>query len=81
VSIHLQEENIPEVTIENITKLRVIIKKLKQTHKIYLLVSKNHDIRNPIVRMLKEEALSEINFQSVEGAVAVLRQLNCGVHL
>lgn len=67
---------------EEITKVREIIIKTLATRRIYLLEKKGHD-HDGLFNMLKEVIGPEftIPYNSVEGAVAILRQLSCGIHL
>lgn len=61
--------------------MRGVVKQLAENYNVYLLVSRKKNMRNPLVTVLKEAGATEIEYDSTEGAVAVLRQLNCGTHL
>lgn len=67
---------------EDVIKVRQIIKKLMETRRLYLLENKNQ-LNNNLFKMLKETIGPDfvISFSSVEGAVAILRQMSCGLHL
>lgn len=58
-----------------------IIKTLIQTHNVYLLICRKKVVRNQLIEAIKMGGGIEIGYEGTEGAVAVLRQLNCGTHL
>lgn len=61
--------------------MREVVEQIQNTHKLHLLVSRNTEVSNPLLKYLRELQLPEIGFQSTEGGVAILRQLNCNIHL
>jgi hypothetical protein len=82
VSIHLQEDaELGGLSAELQNQMVNIVKVLLQSFKVYLVVCRKVQERNPIIEVLRRAGVSEVGFESNEGAVAVLRQLSCGTHL
>lgn len=83
ISIHLLEDPAErgELSSEGKMKVREVVEQIQNTHKLHLLVSRNAEVSNPLLKYLRELQLPEIGFQSTEGGVAILRQLNCNIHL
>lgn len=55
---------------------------LKKSHRIYLLKKLNHQY-SPLFSLVSETLGEDyiLPYNTVEGAVAILRQLSCGIHL
>jgi hypothetical protein len=71
-----------DLTEEQANTLASIFKQLKTTHRIYLLQNIGHQYSNLfslVAEVLGQEYV--IPYHSAEGAVAILRQLSCGIHL
>jgi hypothetical protein len=83
ISIHLLEDTAErgELSGEGKQKIKEVMEQIQQTHKVHLLVCRTAEINNPLLKYLRELKLEEIGFQSTEGGVAVLRQLNCNIHV
>lgn len=63
-------------------KVKIIFTDLKKTHRIYLLQKIGHSY-SELFTLVAETIgkTSIVPYNSVEGAVAILRQLSCGIHL
>lgn len=82
VSVHLREaDEIEGWNPEKENQVLSLIKNLLQTHNVYLLRSRKIILRNQLAQTLLKSGVTEIGFESNQGGVAVLRQLNCGAHL
>lgn len=81
ISIHLSGQG-TEASEAEIVKVRSIISKLLATRRIYLLENKNQP-PNKLFQLMKELVGPEftIPYTSLDGAVAILRQMSCGLHL
>ena len=58
-----------------------IVKGLLETYNVYLLVCRKKVVKNQLIESIRAAGATVIGYEATEGAVAVLRQLNCGTHL
>ena len=59
----------------------MIIKTLLQIHNVYLLLCRKRLLKSQLAMAVRKGGATVLGFDTNDGAVAVLRQLNCGAHL